>query len=222
MKFYCHVCQVTACTTCCIAKHNRHDVSEIDEAVKDIKLRLKEYCEDASKFIENIRGKSERFNEQIESFKLGIDSAEKKILAQNAGIKQQQVDGQAEVLLEKLNSRKFQILKIAHASREKLDRTMTICVSFRNYCLEVIEEADALKIAQISEELKTRLEEMKVQSMVEFDIQIPDIGFLPSDPNSTTNLKVFGRIYGRKPIFNTRIYNANIQHRLFNVSVLKG
>ena len=172
------------------------------------KFRLKEYREDASKFIENIKGKSERVNEQIKSFKLGIDSAEKKILARNSEIKQQ-VDRQAQVLLEKLNSRKFQILKIVHASREKLDRTMTICVSFRNYCLEVIEEADALKMVQISEELKTRFEEMKVQSMVEFDIQIPDIGFLPSDPNSTTNLKVFGRIYGRKPIFNTRIYNTD-------------
>ena len=89
-------------------KHNKHDVSEIDDGVRDCRIRSKKYYSMCRERCAKYKELSELTNVRIKWFTHSIDRAERQIIARSAQIKQP-VGRQAQDLLEKLNSRKSRV-----------------------------------------------------------------------------------------------------------------
>ena len=77
VKFYCHDCKTTFCSTCYITKHNKHDNCEIREIVGEFRKRLKNSCEKVDRLISQNNEQSETVNKQIKDITDKVDDAEK-------------------------------------------------------------------------------------------------------------------------------------------------
>ena len=195
IKFFCHECEISFCTTCSIAKHNKHDCCEIGEIADDYKNRFKVHSGDVNKLLTKIKERSGKMNTQLESFSADINSTEQNIVETSEAIKQM-VDKQTRELLENLNLKKSNVLKAFQTTDEELQRSVMICESFINYCQKAIDEADEVLIVRIADELKTRAEEIKSMEVPELSV-FSRVEFIPSGINTTTGpINVVGTILG--------------------------
>ena len=73
---------------------------------------------------------------------------------------------------------------------------MMMCENFISCCEKAIEDkADAVESIRISEELKTRAEELKEKPVQELN-ELPNIQFQPSDLDDGTHTHLLHNIFG--------------------------
>ena len=195
IKFFCRDCKIPFCTTCFIAKHNKHECCEIEEIVEQFKSGFKQHSNDVSELLANIKEQSDQVDEQLASFSNCIDTAERSILERSDAIKRM-VDTHTQALLVKLSSHKTQFLKTLQTTKEELQRNMMMCENFVSYCQKAIKEADAVESIRIADELRTRADELKKQPISKCS-NLPDIQFHPSDLDVAKNSNnIIGDIHG--------------------------
>ena len=200
IKFFCHECEISFCTTCSIARHNKHNCCEIGEIADKHKNRFKMYSDDVRELLTNIKEQSKRINGQLKSFYANIKDLHKNIMERSEAIKQM-VDRHTHNLLEKLNFQKSNILKTINKTDEELQRSVIICETFVNYCQKAIEESDEVQVVRIADELQTRVKEIKSMEVPAPSV-LPRVEFIPSDLNMNTEQKnIVGNILGILLIF---------------------
>ena len=194
IKFFCRNCKIPFCTTCFIAKHNKHECCEIGEKVEEFKKGFRQYSEDVSEQLAIVAQQSKEVDQQFAAFSICIDTAEKKILKKGEAIKRM-VDRHTQALIADLNSHKTHFLKTHLTTKEELQRNMMMCESFVSYCQKAIEEADAVESIRMADELRTRAEELKGGRITQL-VKLPDIQFHPSDVAINLHNN-FGNIHGK-------------------------
>ena len=221
IKFFCRDCEIPFCTTCFIAKHNKHECCEIGEIVEEFKKDFKQYSDDVSEQLAIVDQQSNEVDRQFAAFSICIDTAEKKILERGEAIKRM-VDMHTQALTADLNSHKTHFLKNHLTTKEELQRNMMMCESFVSYCQKAIEEADAVESIRMADELRTRAEELKKGRITQL-VKLPDIQFLPLDV--AINLSnSFGNISGKYLMLFThscpltRLLPQNLQQILTRIS----
>ena len=107
IKFFCRDCKILFCTTCFIAKHNKHECCEVEEMAEEFKIGFKKLSADVNQLIITIKKQSDQVDAQLASFSNCIDTAEKSILERSDAIKRM-VDMHTSFLLEKLGFQKTQ------------------------------------------------------------------------------------------------------------------
>ena len=196
IKFYCRDCDIPFCTTCFIAKHNKHECCEIGEIAEELKKDFKQHSDDVREILTSLEEQYDQVDEQLASFTIRIDTTEKNILERSEKIKQM-VERHTQALIADLNFHKTQLLENHRTTKEELQRSMAMCVSFVSYCQKAIEEADAVESIRIAEELRTRAEESEEEPVPELN-EFPDIQFYPSDLEVATYLyNIVGNIHGK-------------------------
>ncbi|XP_052098020.1 E3 ubiquitin-protein ligase TRIM71-like isoform X2 [Mytilus californianus] len=69
--FYCVDCDTVVCKICAVKRHNRHDMSEINESVLKLKVQLKKYAESKvkglRKDIEKLDGETIEYQSEVQS-----------------------------------------------------------------------------------------------------------------------------------------------------------
>ena len=192
-EFYCQVCKVLICVTCFMASHRHHELCGIDDAALTFRKVFRSYSDDMSVFMMNIEERSERVNEQVESFTRFCEQIEKNVIERCNEIKQanpqaiKRVDRQTSDLVKKLNSHKTLELENIESDREELRMNLVICDSFKQFCRKVVTEADSIEVVSLADELKTRAGELKSLPLPELRT-LPQIKFVPSDFDRKTNL----------------------------------
>ena len=162
---------------------------------KRSKNRFKTYLNGASKRLINIKKRSEKVSEKLDSFTDSIEQVKTIIVRRGEDIKRM-VDTQTDDLLEELNSRKTFISKKMETIQENLQRDLLICDSFKQFCEKIVAEADYFETLSVSDELATRAAELKVMSIPEVEI-FPQFEFIPSDFDITGNQKnIVGKLVG--------------------------
>ena len=138
---------------------------------------------------------SDHIDEQLASFTVCIDTTEKNILERSEAIKQM-VDMHTQALIAELESHKSHFLKNHQTTKEELQQRMMMCQNFVRYCEKAIEEADSVESIRISDELRTRAEELEQGIDPELN-KLPEIQFHPSDLDVATNLhNIVGNVHG--------------------------
>ena len=117
IKFFCRDCKIPFCTTCFIAKHNKHECCEIGEIVREFKKGLKQHSDDVSKRLINSKQLSDEVDKQIASLSICIDTAEKEILERSEEFKQM-VDKHTQVLIAQLSAHKTHFWKIFELEKQ--------------------------------------------------------------------------------------------------------
>ena len=186
IKFFCRDCKIPFCTTCFIAKHNKHECCEVGEIVGEFKKGFRQHSYDVSEILIKIKQESYGVDTQLASLSLCIETAEARILERSEEIKRM-VERHTEALIAKLSSHKIQYLKSIQNKKEELQRNMMMCESFVSYCQKAIEEANAVESIRIADELRTRAEELKEKAISKCN-NLPDIKFHSSDLDFATNL----------------------------------
>ena len=196
IKFFCRDCDIPFCMTCSIAKHNRHDLRDIEDVVGDVKKGFKQHSVDVSELLTNIKKQSDLVEKLLASFPIRINTAEKNILKRSEAIKRM-VDKQTKTLLEKLRSHKTEYLKNLQNTKEELQRSMMMCENYVSYCQKAIKNADAVESIRIAEELRTRAEDLNEEPLSRLH-EFSDITFHPSNLDVANDLyNIIGNIHGK-------------------------
>ena len=192
LEFYCHECKMPSCATCSITCHNSHKISEMCDIAETFKKDFLKHSDDVSVFMMNVKQRSERANEHVESFTQTIETLKSDIIERGDTIKRM-VDKQTAELLEDLNFNKTSILHKIKSDLEELQRNMMICDNFKQFCTKVVTEADSVEVVRVADELKTRAEGVKMLSVPE-PKTLPAINFMPLDLDITTKYRnIVGR-----------------------------
>ena len=186
IKFFCRDCKMPFCSTCFIAKHNKHECCEVEEIVGEFKKDFKQHSDDVSKLLTSFEEQSDRVDEQLASFTVHINITERSIWERSDEIKQT-VDMHTQALIAELESHKTYVLKNIQTTKEELQRNVMMCENFVSYCRKAVEEADAVESFRIADELKTRADELKRKPNTKLN-KIPDIRFHQSDLDVATKL----------------------------------
>ena len=208
LKFYCRVCKVPFCATCLITNHKSHETDEIGDTAGTLKKDFLKYSDNVSEIMRSIEKRSDKANEQVESFTQTITVLKSGIIERGEIIKRL-VDQQTNELLEDLNFHKTSILDKIEIDKDELRRNMMICNHFKQFCTKVVTEADFVEIVRVADEMKTRAEEVKLLSLPKLKT-LPQINFMPFDLDITTeHQNIVGR-FSRKYKINLSSNQANI------------
>ena len=82
-------------------------------------------------------------------------------------------------VLEKLSSRKLDMMRNIQRTRDELQRNKIILENFKKYRQEVVDKADPAEVARVANLLFTRAKQLKNQPAL--DVEIPEINFHPSN-----------------------------------------
>ena len=184
LEFYCQVCKVPTCATCSITNHNSHKICEISDTAETFKRDFLKYSENVCEIMRNIEERSDKANEQVESFTQTFERMKSVIIERGENIKRM-IDRQTNELLEDLNFHKTSILEKIETDIEGLRLSMMICDNFKQFCTKVVTVADSVEVVREADEVKTRAEEVKRMSLPE-PKTLPGINFVPFDLDITT------------------------------------
>ena len=76
LEFYCQVCKVPCCATCSITNHKSHETCEIGDTAEKFKKDFLKYSDNVNTIRRNIEERSDKANEQVESFTQTIGNFE--------------------------------------------------------------------------------------------------------------------------------------------------
>ena len=184
LEFYCQVCKVPSCATCSITNHKSHEICEIGDTAEIFKKDFLNYFENVREIMGSIEERSDKANEQVESFTQTIETLKAGIIERGENIKRM-VDRQTNELLEDLMFHKTSILEKIETNKEELRMNMMICDNFKQFYTKVVTEADSVEVVRVADELKTRAEEVEMLSFPRLKT-LPRIKFMPFDLDITT------------------------------------
>ena len=84
IEFYCRDCKISICGACLITKHNKHDICDIAEIADKSKKRFEIYVDVASNLMTNIKERSGKVGEQLDSFAHSVEQVECPVLYEEA------------------------------------------------------------------------------------------------------------------------------------------
>ena len=196
LEFYCEVCKVPLCATCSIINHNSHKMCKIGDAAETFKRDFWKYSKNVCEIMRNIEERSDKANEQVESFTQTIEILKSGIIERGENIKRM-IDKQTNELLEDLNFHKTSILEKIEEDKEGLRRNMMVCDNFKQFCTKVVTEADSVEVVRVADEVKPTVEEVKMMSLPE-PKTLPGIKFVQFDLDiKTKHRNIVGR-FSRK------------------------
>ena len=197
IKIFCRDCKKLICLVCSVTIHNRHDCYGIEETADEYKKSFRDYRDGVNKHLSVFKSRYNDIDAKFANFLTNIDHVEKSIILEKKRRKviEYVVNKHVQVLLEKLISRKSKIEDLVNKTREDIQGRLAVCESFVEYCQKTIDESDAAENIQIADELKTRAEEIRAQSMPTSLDNLPILKFFPSDLNNTAFS--IGTIYGK-------------------------
>ena len=186
LKLYCHDCRISICGICFKTKHNKHEISEIEEIAKEFKKDYLKYADEVSKVTgEHWRDDQSRSVEQIKSFEDNIELLKTAITCRGEDIKRM-IDKQTNDLLGEVRYYETLLLERIRSTEENLKRGTMTCDTFTQHCARVVEAADAVEVVNEAQELKTRAKNLKKLPLPEVK-ELPRIEFVPSDCEKTSN-----------------------------------
>ena len=223
IKIYCLECKVAVCTVCFITKHNRHECSDVQSVVEDLKKRIKSDIQETRGIVAETDNESKTLNKLMEKFGVRVREVQSKIIDSGEKIKHL-VDQNVQALLEELEDERSKKVKEFEIVKEELLIQKLSLESFMKYSEQILENAIPAEVASVAKDLSVRFESLKrvkishIGNSLEMAFIPHDSQLLPLGDRNSRNIlgkiEVTGKIVGE--CYFTLCYETNLRRHSYH------
>ena len=178
--FFCEECDVLICKVCAKKKHKKHDITDIEDSVKELESKIPKYLNST---VDNYRSNTKKIDEGVHEYKTEVEATVKTILEQGKAVKQL-IDRKVDSLIKAIREREsIELQSLSQANTECKDllekgRKQQQSVE-QNYQV-ILQMGDKAASLQKLRELKSDIDQMKTIEVTR----------LPSTTYNRKNVKV--------------------------------
>jgi len=199
VKIYCHDCQSSVCSMCCLESHKTHRFEQIDIMMKKFAKCIDKEIKPVTQHIESFRGAVAQVEAESSNLFSNMQAIEQEIKKKGAEIKRslpQLIDRQVGELLHKLWNLKSTAEEEVKEQVDAVQLGLTELESFRTSSLDLKSTVSPGDIKQTTSDVRDTAKGLLQRHVIPSEYHAPSYLFMPTPVNIDEMLKDKQNIIG--------------------------